>query len=366
MMYHDFYAYYQIENEQSIDQLINGSGKYNDILDTYQKILLLSTAYSKGKGVIDYAKSGNRRNRAGLIAILHSQKKYDQYIHGKLNEIKSLGIDSSIDITLLPKGSWILEFQLELEKPFLSKDDIPFYIIENPVKKDVVFGVPYTPATTWKGNLRWAMMKEFLEKKKDDPEEFAETRFRHTLLFGTEKGWEGTPKGWSEYLDRMCPDAKRIYRKKLTEMFEKNNDKPEDIHVEGMLHFYPTFWDRIDLMVINPHDRKTKTGKNPIYFEIVPEGAKGMFRLLYVPYYWLGDDDEKLKKKVWEDLSQVIAGVKAMMLKYGFSAKKTIGFGKARNNFNTGRVEIKGFLSTREFSNFEELESIWGVEDEHS
>jgi CRISPR-associated protein Cmr2 len=29
-------------------------------------------------------------------------------------------------------------------------------------------------------------------------------------------------------------------------------------------------------------------------------------------------------------------------------------------------VEIKGFLSTREFSNFEELESIWGVEDEHS
>ncbi|KUK15606.1 MAG: Uncharacterized protein XD53_0961, partial [Petrotoga mobilis] len=99
MMYHDFYAYYQVGNEQSIDELISGSGKYNDILDTYQKILLLSTAYSKGKGAIDYAKSGDRHKTSGLKVILHSQKKYDQYIHCKLNEIKLLEIDSSIDIT---------------------------------------------------------------------------------------------------------------------------------------------------------------------------------------------------------------------------------------------------------------------------
>ena len=354
MMYHDFYAHYQIGSEQDIDQLVNNFGKYRDIKDVYHRILLLSTAYRNDN--INFA-------RSRLKLILHSFSFYNQHIFCGLERMAILGIDSNIDLASLPKGSWILEFQLELEKPFLSKDDIPFYIIENPVKKDVVFGVPYTPATTWKGNLRWAMMKEFLEKKKDNPEEYAETRFRHTLLFGTEKGWEETPKGWSEYLDRMCPDAKKIYGKKLTETFEKNN-KPEDVHVEGMLHFYPTFWDRIDLMVINPHDRKTKTGKNPIYFEIVPEGAKGMFRLLYVPYYWLGDDDEKLKKKVWEDLSQVITGVKAMMLEYGFSAKKTVGFGKIKDQWDkdTSRVEIKEFLSFSRFSNFSELESILGRE----
>jgi CRISPR-associated protein Cmr2 len=354
MMYHDFYAYYQVGNEQSIDELISGSGKYNDILDTYQKILLLSTAYSKGKGAIDYAKSGDRHKTSGLKVILHSQKKYDQYIHCKLNEIKLLEIDSSIDITLLPKGSWILEFQTELEKPFLSKDDIPFYIIENPVKKDAVFGVPYTSATTWKGNLRWAMMKKFLEERKNNPEEFAEARFRHTLLFGTEKGWEETPTGWAEYIDRMCPDAQTLYREMLMKMFNKNENTIKDPHVEGMLHFYSTFWDRIDLMVINPQDRKTKTGKNPIYFEIVPEGAKGMFRLLYVPYYWLGKDDEELKNKVWEDLAQTITGLKAMMLEYGFSAKKTIGFGKIKK-LDSGRLEIKGFLPAQKFSNFDDI-----------
>lgn len=362
-MYHDFYAQYKVENEQDVDQLTYGSEEYNDIKDVYQRILLFSTAYRNN---INYARSGNRTKPSGLKAILHSCRLYDQYISCRLEEMKTLGIDSEVDITLLPKGSWVLEFQIELEKPFLSKDDIPFYIIDNPVKKDIVFSIPVTLATTWKGNLRWAMMKKWFESKKNNPEEFAEMRFRHTLLFGTEKGWEGTPIGWAEYLDRMCPDAKEFYRKRLIEVFGKENSKAEDIHVEGMLHFYHTFWDRIDLMVINPHDRKTKTGKNPIYFEIVPERAKGMFRLLYVPYYWLGSDDEELEKKIREDLNQVITGIKTMIFEYGFSAKKTIGFGKAKNNFCFGRLEIKGFLSARKFSNFEELESIRGVENECS
>lgn len=202
--------------------------------------------------------------------------------------------------------------------------------------------------------------EKLLEENKDNPETFAEMRFRHTLLFGTEKGWEETPTGWTEYLDRMCPGAREFYRKRLVKMFDKSDSKAEDIHVEGMLHFYPTFWNKIDLMVINPHDRKTKTGKNPIYFEVVPEGAKGIFRLLYVPYHWLGNNDEKLKEEVWEDLSQVVAGLEAMTLEYGFSAKKTIGFGKIKDRWDKGasRLEVKEFLSALQFSNFDELKDI--------
>ncbi len=362
MMCHDFYAQYKVENEQDVDQLTIGSGKYNDITDVYQRILLLSTAYPNS---LNYARSGNRTISSGLKAILHSSKLYDQHISCRLEEMKTLGMDPEADIALLPKGSWILEFQIELEKPFLSRDDVPFYIIDNPVKKDIVFSIPVTLATTWKGNLRWAMMKKWLESRKNNPREFAEIRFRHTLLFGTEKGWESIPKGWTEYLDRMCPDAKEIYRKKLIEKFG-DYAKAEDIHVQGMLYFYPTFWNKAELMIINPHDRKTKTGKNPIYFEIVPEGAKGMFRLLYVPYHWLGSNNEELRNKIQEDLPQIITGIKAMIFEYGFSAKKTVGFGKAKNNLRFGRLEIKGFLSARKFSNFEELENIWGVEDEHS
>lgn len=152
-MYHDFYAYYQVKNEQDIDHLINGAGKYSDVVDVYQRILLLSTTYHNGNiDIVNHA-------RSGLKTVLHSCWLYNQYIQNRLNEIKLLGMDSRIDVTSLPEGSWVLEFQIELEKPFLSMDDVPLYIINNPLKKDNVFALPFTSTTTWKGNLRWKLQE---------------------------------------------------------------------------------------------------------------------------------------------------------------------------------------------------------------
>jgi len=374
-MIYDFYASFQIERDnpakskEEINELTVGSGKYSEINDIPSRIMLLITAYAiknklpdkKGRpNKIDpdvYAKVGDRDYPAGLKAIIHSNGNYNDYLKYKLSELSLLGINSSIDLSPLPKGSWILEFPITLAKPFISKDDVPFYIIDNPVKKDKVFGVPFISAMAWKGNLRWTMMKIFLEPNANNPDKFAQIRFKHTLLFGTEKGW-GEAKGWTDYLDNLCPNAKDQYRNLLKEMFNKNNAK--DVHIQGMLYFYPTFWDKIDMMVINPHDRKTKTGKNPIYFEVVPAGARGIFRLLYVPFYWLGLPEKELKEKVIEDLKDVIIGVKEMMLTYGFSAKKSSGFGviKDRWNKDESRIEVKGFYDAQKFGNFKELEEI--------
>jgi len=368
---YDFYVDFQIEKDNSskskveISELTTGAGKYTEIEDISSRIALLSTAYAIKNKLPDrkgrpnkiepdvYARVGEGDFPSGLKALIHSNGNYNDYMKCKLSELNLLGINLPIDISPLPEGSWILEFPITLKKPFISKDDVPLYIIENPVRKDKIFNVPFTSATSWKGNLRWTMMKTHLEPKADNPDEFVETRFKHTLLFGTEKGMEEVAKGWTEYLDNLCPEAKDKYRNKLKE----RSGRDEVPSLSGMLYFYPAFWDRIDMEVINPQDRKTKTGKNPIYYEVVPAGAKGVFRLLYIPFYYIGKDTKNLKENVMEDLEMLVDGLKEMMLTYGFSAKKSSGYGVVEDKWDKdeSRLAIKNFSDTVKFSNFEEL-----------
>lgn len=360
-MSYDFYVDFRIQSKEDIDKLTSGSGRYSEVQNPLTKIILLNTVFGVKENTTNsneelkaYAKVGERGHTAGLKAIIHSCGQYNNVLLCSLSEMNLHGIDLSVDISLLPQGSWVLEFPVTLSKPFISKDDVSLYIIENPVLKDKVFGVPFTSAMAWKGNLRWTMMKLFLETKVNEPEEFAKIRFWHTLLFGTEKGMEEVEKGWAKYLGELCEEAKEIYADKLKQAFN-SNELPSLI---GMLHFYPTFWDRIDMEVINPHDRKTKTGKSPIYHEVVPAGAKGVFRLLYVPFYYLNRPSGELKSEVLKDLGDVAHGLKELMLTYGFSAKKSSGYGVIENNWDkaSSQLIIKGVSDVIKFSNFEELE----------
>jgi len=383
-MIYDFYATFQIERKEptkgkkEINDLTGCSGKYSEITDVLSRIMLLTTAYAiKGK-IPDrknrpnriapdvYAKVGERDRSAGLKALIHLNGAYNIYLQCKLSKLSDLGINSPIDSSPLPKGSWILEFPITLSSPFMSKGDISFYIIENPVRKSKIFGIPFTSAMAWKGNLRWAMMKVSLEPAANCPNKYARIRFRHMLLFGTEKGWK-EEKSWNDYLNKLCSNAKERYENMIKKKFNKTNVK--DVHVQGMLHFYPTFWDKMDMIVINPQDRKTKTGRNPIYFEVVPAGAKGIFRLVYIPFYWFGCSKEDLKRRIIEDLRDVVAGVKGMMKIYGFSAKKSSGFGMIEDKWDRDEswLEIKGFYDVQRFGNFEELKEIvekWGDKGE--
>ena len=385
----DFYVNFPIKSKDDVDNLTEAKGNYEEISDVYSRIKLLNNIFSLShkKMLKGYAKVGSRNQPSGLKKLIHPTGDYKDYIKKKIEDrkarksngndssedrkdrklngndssedivnLKSLGINSSVDISTLPTGSWLIEFPVKLKKPFISKDDVPLYIIENPVRKDKVFGVPFTSAMAWKGNLRWAMMKIHLEPKTNNSEEFAEIRYRHTLLFGTEKGIEDSAKGWAKYLDDLCPDAKETYRAKLKERF----DRKEAPALAGMLYFYPTFWDNIDMEVINPHNRKTKTGNNPIYFEVVPAESEGYFRLLYMPLYYLTKPFiNNIKEYVLKDLQDVIKGLKAMMLTYGFSAKKSSGYGVIKEDSWANKkinLVINGVTNTFNFDNFEELE----------
>lgn len=358
-MSYDFFVDFQIKDKEDVNNLIKGSEKFSEIKDVFLRIIALTNTL-KDNNLKDYAKVGERNSPSGLKALIHYNGNYNDYLNCKLSEISLLGINQSIDISYLPMGSWAIEIPLTLKKPFISRDDIPLYIIENPVRKDKVFNIPFTSAMAWKGNLRWTMMKLFLEPVKDDPEKFANIRFRHTLLFGTEKGIEESPKGWADYLDKLSSGANEKYREKLKEFFAID----EVPSLEGMLYFYPTFWDRIDMEVINPHKRETKTGKNPIYYEVVPKGAKGVFRLLYVPVHYIGRfESADLFNQVKSDLNDIIDGLKAMMLTYGFSAKKTIGYGVVEKKWNKEQSRLvvktdKGSIYEDKFESFEILKNL--------
>lgn len=182
------------------------------------------------------------------------------------------------DIDRLPSLSFMLRVPFKLRKPYLSKDDRAFHLIDNPVRKDKVFQTPMVASTSWKGGLRSALWQSGHQENDE----------QIIRLFGNEREEE---------------DHERL--------------------ASGRLYFYPTFFDKLGLEVINPHDRKTGVGKNPILIECVPKDATGEFILLYVPF------GEVKRSEVAEDLKLVAAGVQAMLTVYGFGAKTSSGFGIA-------------------------------------
>jgi len=197
------------------------------------------------------------------------------------------------DISILPPFSFSLQFTFALASPYLSKDDNVFYIVDNPIVRDKVFRLPMVRPTAWKGSLRAALWQ--LGHQDDE-------RVRH--LFGTANDEAGTGQA-------------------------------------GRLIFFPTFFTKTSLEIINPHDRKTKTGKNPILFECVPQDAKGTFTLLYVPIDLIGADETETRRQVADDLVAVAEGVRVMMTVYGFGAKTSSGFGVVADLVEEGGLTIR-------------------------
>ena len=272
---------------------------------------------------------------------------FNQYIDKQLRLLRSLGLNppSLPNMAALPPRSWFLQLTFTLARPWISKDDDPFYVAEsvNPVRKDKVFKVPTMSAASWKGLLRWTVMHIRLALKKNElsPAKFAQERVVQTLLFGDEKGEEpGQTKDFAAYLDALKPEARHDYERLLRAHYKLSSDDPFPHH-SGRLMFYPTFFDLIDVEVINPHSRKTRAGTHPIYLECVPQRAKGTFSLLYVPFDLIGADEVEIRSQALEDLQLVAEGLQAMFLTYGFSAKRTSGYGVAEDEIVKGEIRTK-------------------------
>jgi len=272
---------------------------------------------------------------------------FNQHIADELKRLQSLGLNPPAisNMASLPPASWFLQFTFTLARPWISKDDDPFYVTEsvNPVRKDKVFKVPVMAAASWKGLLRWTAMHTRLALRKDKlaADAFARERLAQTLLFGDEKGEEsGQTKDFAAYLDALKPEARQDYERLLRAHYKLSSDDPLPHH-SGRLMFYPTFFNLIDVEVINPHSRKTRAGTHPIYLECVPIGAQGTFSLLYVPFDLIGKEESDIRQQALADLELIAEGLSAMFLTYGFSAKRTSGYGVAEETVSNGFVQIR-------------------------
>ncbi len=305
-----------------------------------------------------FATAGREKsNNFGLLKFVHQfnndEPEYWQFIKNQFDEyvIPFNLLKPDFDISNLLPSSFFIQFKFKLAKPFISRDDEPFYIIENPVKKDKVFKVPMMSPSGWKGNLRWTAGRNFIDTLTNIIDDIFAERLRLIRIFGheTEAVYEYFNECIFQRLFNRKPRTKKEKKdfeneivKPWQQYLEKEIPPIKDVAgLQGRLHFYPTFFDKIDLEVINPHDRKTRAGKNPIYFEVVPDTATGNFSLLWFPFD-LAENNTARKEALKEDWNVLKEALKNMFFTYGFSAKKTSGFGVIENSIYDKRFIIAG------------------------
>lgn len=333
-MKYEFHAHYplaikdSVTQAKAIDWLV---GRAEQILPTWHEVIeiedpwqcisllaqALVTAYK------DQARVGTRGQAGGLKYWVEHQAAQFLQAHHRL--LSALALTPTLpDFSTFPSGTWGLQFTFILHKPYLSRDDTDFHILDNPMKKEWVFKVPYIAPSQWKGALLAAMTRQMVERK--DPlsdEDWIERRLQLARLFGNEKEVGLDDKKFEAYLDKQRPNTAMAYREKVRARYGDTG------FFSGRLYFYPTYFDHISLEVINPHDRETGTGKQPIYFECVLTGTDGSFTLLYTPFNRTDEDEQKTREQIAADLELLAQGIQAMMTIYGFGAKTSSGFGVA-------------------------------------
>ncbi len=298
----------------------------------------------------------NEFSKQKLTKVVNRKKYYPEISYDLINTLHKKFLSSQkflLDVInstpQIVKNSIVLKLTFAPNKPLITKDDEEFYPIDNPICKEKVFKIPMMRASSWKGALRYAAMRYVLQ---GDSKEKIERRKIMLRLFGTEKD------SIENYLDGKFKEDNILERWKKEVEELKKKLKVKELHLRGRLIFFPTFFNQIDLDVIAPHDRKTKTitERGPILFEVVPEGRNGIFPLLYYPFGLIeklnsGNEDEKRNalneiKKDFEFLATIIP---EMLETHGFGAKTSSGYGIAKIEkenekriflFNNKKIEI--------------------------
>ena len=206
-------------------------------------------------------------------------------------QLPELALDRASDCLL---AGWVrIEVGFTLQTPWYSKDDRPFHVLDNPVRKDRVFGVPFMSAASWKGLLRWAC------------------RMEHGLLDHL-AAHDGEIRDWDD------PDW-------IVHLFGNARADGEEFS-RGALHCRPAWFDRVGFEVINPHDRARRAGTQPITYEVVPPGTGGVLRLLYAP----PPDAAERGQARTHTIETLLDAIEKLLTVYGFSAKRTAGWGIAK------------------------------------
>ncbi len=276
-------------------------------------------------------------------------------------------------INKLPKYSFAIWFKFKLKAPYFSKDDDEFYIIQNPILKETNFKVPMVRGSSWKGALASAF-RELINKNNDlNSKRVKVESFLRVFGAGSE-----SIKAIESYIFDKSKDLKKAKENLLEFIFfelglevnsnlinridsinnkngllniieEKLSKKLEDnqrnLPLEFQTHkgraiFYPTYFDRLSLEIINPHDRRKRAGTVPIHYEVVPEDTEGIFQLIYIPFDAVLKEEKDVREEAQEDLANIIKALSELSNK-GIGAKTKLGW---------GRFEIRYLFCFRNFA----------------
>jgi CRISPR-associated protein Cmr2 len=266
------------------------------------------------------------------------------------NNIKNL-------IEKLPKYSFTVWVKFKLLEPYFSRDDDEFYIIQNPILKETVFKVPMVRGSSWKGALAGTFKKllnnnsekskiiesylrifgagsesikeieSYLREKSSSLKEFKD-KVLEFMLF--ELGMEIKKEDIDEIKNE--DDELKLIQKlksKISNKLEKSqlNLPPEFQTHKGRAIFYPTYFDKISLEIINPHDRRKRAGIVPIHYEVVPKDTEGILQIVYIPFDGVLKKDKDLKEEVEQDLKYLCQAIKTLADE-GIGAKTKLGWGR--------------------------------------
>lgn len=304
---------------RDLQDVVEGQGRFEVVLDLYARLKLLAQSV-EDSGWNRKAKSMRRRDKARKVEIpltyerimltYYEQPEKTRYTTEHITKLSkdyaSMGFDTPrLDeehLAKLPENSFFLYIPFTLAAPHVSKDDEPFYVHENPLHKDWVLRIPTVSSTSWKGSFRAALRWRLQAEDNDS---------RVIRLLGNPKGEE------------------KNFRR-------------------GRLSFFPTFFDQVEVGVINPHSRQRGAGTQPIDIEQVPRGAHGVFALLYTPTIPSGPEDPLPDwDEVLEDIDLVGKAVYTLLMELGFGAKTSSGMGRAEEDITGAyllvhrRIELK-------------------------
>lgn len=217
--------------------------------------------------------------------------------------LEKTGAFKPLSLAALPMGSAVWSLTFELLTPLLSADDDPFYLFDNPLRKDHVYGVPYLSAAAVKGLAADAYQRSFpgdtpwRERGKTDPE--------RTLHFRSRDGHAGR-------------------------LFGVASDDQQADSLRGRLHFSPLWLEWVQYLVMNPMDHNKGVGTIPIQFEAAApctDKNKPVHINLHGFYFNPLDAENPDAATGRADLARFIAALGYWWPVLGLGAKRLAGYG---------------------------------------
>ncbi len=229
--------------------------------------------------------------------------------------------------------SFAIQTTFTLQTPYYSSDDDELYIINNPCLKEKVFKVPMMRGSSWKG----ALLNAGREIAKEDIQKLS----NYFRIFGVGN------EAFRGLMEKFTPIEMKLFLL-LEGIAISTTDELESIFAKykkskaqkGRAIFYPTYFDKYSIELINPHNRKTKAGTNPIHYEVVPKGTKGELQIVYIPFDGVMESNATIEQEAKEDLEFLKLCIDKA-LSNGIGAKTKLGWGKGKIS------EIKEFWSER-------------------